>query len=352
VDRNKASETLRFIRCGVADESYGLDMSWVRSIQRLDRFRHNPEARRENADPVGWLSENKGDVPVFSLAGRLGRPVEGGGSLQRIVVLNSLASPLPAGKAGGGQPWAMLVDRVSQVISVPADRVVPLPLVVVNPAASYFQGVIRLGKELILLLSPEHLHPDWRPTDLQPFGYTPLDFARDRQGKPPTLNPESKIQNPKSKIGSRGQIMLFSTTETRQDERPLAYGWSISQVPEILTPLPLVPVPAAPDFVLGLTNWRDRPVPVLDLDARLGMGPGTSRSVNGQARFLIVRDGGDANGGVLGGFVIQPAVRTLRLPVIHQACDRTLPLDQALTRGIVELEQETLVVPDIRRILG
>ena len=32
----RTTDTLRLIRCNIGHETYGLDMSWVRSIQRLD----------------------------------------------------------------------------------------------------------------------------------------------------------------------------------------------------------------------------------------------------------------------------------------------------------------------------
>jgi chemotaxis signal transduction protein len=344
VDQTKTTGILRFIRCGTADESYGLDMSWVRSIQRTDRFRRNPEAGNQSSALVGWLPGNEGDIPVFSLAGRLGRSSNGDSALQRIVVL------YPAEEEK--RPWALLVDRVSQVIAIPAERTVPLPPVVVSPAADYFQGVIRLGDELILFLSPERLHPEWTAAEAK--SHNPeLAGAQ-------SPDHESKIKRPESQVGGRGQLMLFSTTKPPSGERPVSFGLSISQVPEILVPLPLVPVPAAPAFVLGLVNWRDRPVPVLDLDARLRLSSEADRSRGDQARLIIARDKScvpvrskeGAGGGVLGGFIIEPAVRTMRLPIAHQPCQRSLGLEQRLTRGVVELENETLVIPDVRSILA
>ena len=38
---------------------------------------------------------------------------------------------------------------------------------------------------------------------------------------------------------------------------------------------------------------------------------------------------------------------TLRLPLPHLACRRSLPVDSALVRGAVELMNQTLVVPDL-----
>ena len=404
LNQTVTADTLRFIRCGTADKTYGLDMSWVRSIQRTDRLLRNPELEgpstpRQSRDdassgrspstslcgepvepsghgPVGWLPGREGDIPVFSLASQLGHPSlpplsteGGGGALQRIVVLNPPPSLPSAGGSEGGRPWALLVDRVSQVIQVPSDRVVPLPPIVVNPSTDYFKGVIKLDEDLILFLSPERLHPD-----------ASLSVGRSvREAASSSPGPIPSTRSPTASAGgqrrSQGQIVVFSIAEPHPAERALSFGLSISQVPEILEPLPLISVPAAPAFVLGLVNWRDQPVPVIDLAGRLGLAPEANPPANGQNRLIIARDKGHVlpvpspalslaegvvegrsskerpNQGALVGFLVRPAIRVLRLPIAHRPCSRTPPLNQALTRGIVELENETLVIPDIRGIL-
>ncbi len=412
LNQTRTTGTLRLIRCGIAAETYGLDMSWVRSIQRTDRLRRNPEAEgpstprqaRDDASsgqgpstsrcgepfepsrpsPVGWLPGKEGDIPVFSLESQLGRSslaplsTEGGsGASRRIVVLNPPPSPPQAGRSERGRPWALLVDRVSQVIQIPADRVVPLPPIVVNPSADHFKGVIKLDEELILFLSPERLHPDASLSAGRPV----------REAASPSPDPILSTRSPTASAEGRrrrhGQIVIFSIAEPHPGERALSFGLSISQVPEILEPLPMIPVPAAPVFVLGLVNWRDRPVPVIDLASRLGLAPEANRPANGRTCLIIARDKGHvlpvpspalspvegavegsspkglvlslskrgSNQGALVGFLVRPAIRVLRLPIAHQPCSRTLPLDQALTRGIVEFENETLVIPNIRGIL-
>ena len=370
LNQTRTTETLHLIRCDIADETYGLDMSWVRSIQRTDRLRRHPGMDSPLTGqfsipanlhrPTGWLPGNDGDIPVFSLASRLGRsplpppPPEGGGSaLQRIIVLNPPLSPPQAEGREEEQPWGLLVDRVSQVIQIPADHVVPLPSVVVN-SRNYFKGVIKLDEELILFLSPERLHPDAPPSVSKP-----IEAGLASAPKSPTARARGQRR-------SHGQIVIFSITEPYLVERALSFGLSISQVLEILEPLPMTPVPAAPAFVLGLVNWRDRPVPVIDLANRLGLAGLARSNANGRTRLMIARDKdhvlpvrsseGNAlkrgsNQGTLVGFLVRPEIRLLRLPIAHQPSSRPLTLDRVLTRGMVELEKETLVIPDLRGIL-
>ncbi len=329
---------LRLIRCGLGRETYGLDMAWVRGIQRAESLRPNPAA----GEPAGWLPTREGDVPVYSLASRFGQLRPAGVAPGRVITLNPLSSALSPSPNGGepgrgAPPWALLVDRVSQVISVPADRMEPLPPVAVNPSANYFQGVVRLGQELILLLAPERLHPE-APAP-PPSGA----FA------PPLLRASAPLP-PRSSAG-RGRIIVFSTTAPRPGERAVSFGLSVTQAPEILHPPPVTPVPAAPAFVQGLVNWRDRPVPVIDLDVRLGLASESPPSAEGRTRLIVVRDRGAAGQDVLAGVRIQPAIRVLRLPLAHRPSDRALPLDRALVRCVVELDDETLVIPDVRAML-
>ena len=379
LNRTKTTETLHVILCDITDETYGLDMSWVHSIQRTDRLRRNPKVEgpsmvgqasisAEVHSPVGWLPGTESDVPVFNLASQFRRPSlpplsteEESGASQRIVVLNPSPSPPQAEGGKGGRSWGLLVDRVSQVTQVPSNHVVPLPPIVINPSADYFKGVIKLDEELILFLAPERLHPDASLSAGRPV----------REATSPSPGFIPGIKSPTASAGgqrrSYGQIVVFSIAKPHPGERALSFGLSISQVPEILEPLPMVLIPTAPAFVLGLVNWRDWPVTVIDLAGRLGFAEEANLTSNERNRLIIARDKGHVlpvpsavegsspkggtNQGTLVGFLVRPAIRVLRLPIAHQPCSRTLPLDQALTRCIVELESETLVIPDIGCIL-
>ena len=345
----KTTDTLHLIRCNVGGETYGLDMAWVRTVERMDRLLIDSEMTMDEAGFVGWLPSSRGDIPVFSLARRLGRQPSSMEitAQQRIIVLPS-PIPFTRGRVEEGRPWALLVDRVSQVIQISGDCFQPLPRITVNPTANYFEGVIRMEESLILFLSPEWLHPDATVAETPPQTFqaqTTQDFTKNGLTKTKEVKRrQNGWANPKS-----GRIMLFSTTKADSDDQPLSYGLSITQVSEVLRPLPLIPVPAAPSFVVGLVNWRKHPVPIIDLDSRLGLEYDPNKKSNRKSRLMIARG---TNQNTLVGFFIRPDVQTLQLPIAHRPITRTLAVAPSLVKGMVELEDETLIVPNIPAILG
>lgn len=327
------SETLQFIRCRAAGETYCLDMKWVESIERTDRLRESHHTEGGEAGLIGWLSGVGDGVPVYGLAARLGQREETADELRRIVVLNS-----------GKKSWGLMVESVSQVTNVNRASVAPLPAIARDPAKNFFGGVIETDDSLALLLAPERIGPDApnKPDAELASGYA-VD-ERDRLS--PRPQQRTDIAAPSNISSSPGRILVFSLAEPAPNERALVFGLSVTQVPEVLNPLPVISVPGAPVYVQGIVRWRGLPVPVIDLAARLGLPP---VSAQGQTRLMI--SCGTRKNSLLG-FFIRPMVRSLQLPVIHRPSLRDVELEYALIKGLVELENETLVIPDIQRLLG
>jgi purine-binding chemotaxis protein CheW len=64
------------------------------------------------------------------------------------------------------------------------------------------------------------------------------------------------------------------------------YAVPIVTVREIVNPLPLVELPSAPAAVVGVADYRDEVVPVIDLRARFGMPPAP---VTRRTKWVILR---------------------------------------------------------------
>jgi chemotaxis signal transduction protein len=325
VGHEPSTDVLHLLRCGVAEESYALDMASVRDIHRGDGFRK--EAGGDGS--IGILCGKDGDVPVFSLARLLGRTFrwpapaplspwergkgEGAPVDRPVVVMN------------GPRPWALLMDEASPMAETSARSVFPMPAFIVDPKSHPFQGILLHDGELLLLLAPDRLRGD------------PFPFLRPIQplAKPPFM------RHPPSR---RGQLILFTTADPSPQARPLFFGLSITQVLEIVGPPPLVPVPGAPDFVRGLVPWRGQPVPVLDLSRILGLPPAAQEP---RSRLLIAAASPDSDPVA---FLVRPSMRVAHLPLPHQPCRRDLSVDTALTLGAFELRNETLVLLDLGKV--
>lgn len=383
--------SLQLIRCNIGDENYCIDMSWVQSIQRTDRIQPNKSKRstselytsdtKKHPAHVGWLPEIGHDIPVFDLESILGisknttakpvNPPRSAGT-QRIVVLHPPHAHDKEDAENDKTSWGLIVDRISQIIQFPIDQIMPLPPIAVNPTANYFVGVVIIDEELVLCLSPDHLHQEVNQDPK--FTVVCIEDVSPHSGIIRKRTTAEKVENLNIKQdGGHKRIVTFSIPESYAEERALTFGLSISQVPEILESLSMIRVPAAPEYVLGLLNWRERPIPLIDLAKRLGWSHEQKNdSNNGTTRLIIVRDTAQEALAIsspgssrtmaqprnnlaattLGAFLIQPTIRVLRLPIEYQPGERNVPFDQAMTRCIVELQDETLVIPDIAEIFS
>jgi chemotaxis signal transduction protein len=132
----------------------------------------------------------------------------------------------------------------------------------------------------------------------------------------------------------------------------------------------VVDVPAGPEYLRGLVFWREIPVPVIDIAARLGFDPAEIPTPSNSRRFIIARHKyhlngpSQKNGGrqsnretsdalmLYAAFEVRSDVRIMRLPIESQVSTRSLPINPGMVLGQVELEDETLVIPDLKAVLS
>lgn len=93
-------------------------------------------------------------------------------------------------------------------------------------------------------------------------------------------------QEPTTSAGTETAVtplrVLAFTLETT------AFAFPITQVQEILTLPPIVPLPRTPSFVRGVANLRGTIIPVVDLRDRLGLPP---KAPDESTRLVVVRTG-------------------------------------------------------------
>jgi chemotaxis signal transduction protein len=313
LQRSETAERLRLVYCRTGDESYCLDMGLIQSIQRYERMQRSPD----RDGPLGWLNHQGSRLPVFSMAERLGGSAIGGAAAQgAIVVLR-----------GQTVPWGLAVDRVSRPFDVTPDKVMAVP----GPAQSgAFQSVVLTPEGLVLRLLPDQLHRAAHARESAPAPYR----------KPPVSQFIAAAPQP-----GTGRVLLFAASGDAATEAALAFGLSFSQVLEVCSGLPHVAVPGARKHVLGMVQWRERPVAVIDIVGLAGLPP---VSYERGARVLIVRPGAGAQ---VIAVPVKTGIRWQTLPLPHQPYPRELPLDLRYVRGVFDIGAEVLLIPDLNAIV-
>jgi chemotaxis signal transduction protein len=314
IHRHEPSQALRFIRCTAAGETYCLRMLWIRGIRRIEEL----QQQQDISGVVGWIESDDGPIPVFCLAAQLHPSQEITPRSGKILVLNT--SP---------RPWGMLVDDVDNVIQVETEALFPIPPMVGPLARAWFEGVVKLARDLELVLAPEGLQPETPTASSQP-----LLFDQ-------TLDIIHSVASVSMERGSQRKILLFSTSP----DSDFAFGLSLTQVPQIIQPLPILPLPGAVPHVLGIAEWRGVPLAIIDLSGFMG---DTSAAVATDGRLLIVRVPTQR---LCIGVPIQPQVSIRTLPLSHQLISGPTPLQESWIRGKFNLDNATLVIPDIDGML-
>lgn len=141
------------------------------------------------------------------------------------------------------------------------------------------------------------------------------------------------------------QIITFSLLHEQPLPAVVRFAVSAGQAVEIVSELPMIQVPHAPWFVLGLANWRSLPIPVVDLGAWLGMTPAPHTA---GCRLLLCR-------GTIAGLMAIPAVddiRKLDLPIEYKPWPEAVSWNESLALGIYRAERVMMVVPDLDAILS
>jgi len=162
------------------------------------------------------------------------------------------------------------------------------------------------------------------------------------------------------RVGER-KVLIFPAMTPAVRNNQVYFLFSIRQVEDIIQEINICPVPFSPAYTEGLGWWREQALPVISLEARLGLEKKPSRKNTG---FMLIRSAtqlktGLAQGQPAGsGGVMRSIIKAHR--GIHLA---TLPIKcapvtapwiphQEFVRGAYEWEQGFLIVADINTILN
>ncbi len=122
----------------LAGESYGVEISRVQEIDRMQQITVVPQAP---AFVEGVINLRGRITPVVDTRVRFGLPKAEVTSLTRIVVVKA------------GEEWVgLVVDAVSEVLRIPLDAIEPPSAMVTTAESTYLRGIAKLEERLILLL--------------------------------------------------------------------------------------------------------------------------------------------------------------------------------------------------------
>lgn len=308
-------ETVEILRIEVAAEQYGVLRRDVQSVQLGGRVK--PVAESSDDGRIGVLRTTEGELAVYRLSDKLGLDADFPIEIQRVLVLRSEHGL-----------WCLLVDRVYQAEVISAENITTLPA---TARAPYVDSVYAKDDDVLLLLASRYLHP-----------LTALPSVETSSSKDEP-SPEI-IADPKTK--QRGHLLLFKLVGLNGQTDKLVIGLSPKQVDEVLRSADVQAVPAAPPYLHGITNWRGKLIPVIDLAAKIGIT--TERtSPNRQDRLVIAHGGNN----IALAFYAKPDVDIVTLPAPHKAIDVPDGVDAQMVRGAVLYRNgKTVLVPEFRRL--
>ena len=139
----KTTGTLQLVSFRLAQEEYGVEITRVREIILMGEITRVPQTPHF---VKGLINLRSTVIPVIDLRARFGLTEAEVTDESRIMVVNV------AGKTIG-----IVVDAVSEVLRVSSDQIAPPPPTVVSLGTEYLTGLVKLEKQLLLLLDIDRL---------------------------------------------------------------------------------------------------------------------------------------------------------------------------------------------------
>lgn len=132
------SDSKQYLTFTVMGEEYGVDIMIVREIKgwtESTRLPNSPECQRGVMNLRGVI------IPIFDLRARFGRGLTQADAKHVVIIL-----------AVGERTIGILVDAVSDILTVDQDTVKPAPAMQVAEGADYINGLISLDQRMVVLL--------------------------------------------------------------------------------------------------------------------------------------------------------------------------------------------------------
>ncbi len=137
-EAKSASQERQLVVFDLNSEAYGVDISAVREIIRMQEITRVPRA----PEFIEGVINLRGKViPVVDLRTRFSMPKGERNGDNRIVVVDV-----------SGQDMGVVVDAVTEVSRVPASSIEPPSTVITSNDSAYLTGIVKSEEKLIILL--------------------------------------------------------------------------------------------------------------------------------------------------------------------------------------------------------
>lgn len=120
------------------------------------------------------------------------------------------------------------------------------------------------------------------------------------------------------------------------------YGVTIGVVREIVNPLPTVPLPSAPAWIVGVADYRDEVVPVVDLRTRFGI---RATDATPRTKWIVVR-----KGDLSFALVVDAVTEVFRSGDVRPAPPLADGAEVRSLEGVTTHEDEMVFILDIARL--
>jgi purine-binding chemotaxis protein CheW len=140
---SEAQATMQLVSFELASELYGIEITKVREIILIAEITRIPQT----APYVkGLINLRSTVIPVIDLRTLFGLPAGEKTDESRIMVLQA-----------GGKTIGIMVDAVSEVLRVKKEQIAPPPPTVAGLGKEYLTGLVRLEKQLLILLDIDRI---------------------------------------------------------------------------------------------------------------------------------------------------------------------------------------------------
>jgi purine-binding chemotaxis protein CheW len=120
------------------------------------------------------------------------------------------------------------------------------------------------------------------------------------------------------------------------------YGIGISLVREIVNPLPTVPLASAPAWIVGVADYRDEVIPVVDLRTRFGI---PSAEATRRTKWIVV-----SKGDLSFALVVDGVTEVFRSGEVKRAPPLASGADVRSLEGVASHGGEMVLVLDVSRL--